>query len=323
MPDGSYPLTGCAGKDSVESAAKLAHHSKTYSFDQVKAHVMAGMKKFNCPDSVLPESWGAGDSQAKSAEPIPRDVLFRALAEAPQLRAAAEGGMPTLAIRFAVFNQWTEIDSIFEGRFLEQLAPGTFAKTIQENQARMRVLFQHGKDPQIGNKPLGPIRDLAEDGEGAAANVPLLDTSYNRDLIPGLEAGLYGASFRFRVTREDVDNAPERSQFNPDGIPERTIREVQLQEFGPVTFGAYAGASSGLRSVTDEFIFGQYLLSDPNRLRELVASLPAPAIAPPTPGAEAEPHPSEGRRDDPPEGTVPDEQPVGLPVFRNPNKRRH
>jgi hypothetical protein len=74
--------------------------------------------------------------------------------------------------------------------------------------------------------------------------------------------------------------------------------------------------------VTDEFIFGQYLLSDPERLRELVASLPAPAIAPPVSGAETESHPSEGRREKPEEGSVPDEQPVGLPVFRNPNKRR-
>jgi HK97 family phage prohead protease len=196
---------------------------------------MAGMKKFNCPDSVLPESWGA--PQSKSADPIPRDVLFRALSEAPELRAAAEGGMPTLHGHFAVFNKWTEIDSIFEGRFLEQLAPGAFAKTIKENRANMRVLFQHGKDPQIGNKPLGPIDVLEEDATGARYEVPLLDTTYNRDLIPGLEKGLYGASFRFRVTREDVNNKPERSSANPDGIPERTIREVQLQEFGPVTSG--------------------------------------------------------------------------------------
>src|SRR5438045_3830978 len=37
MPDGSYPISNCA---QVASAAKLAHHSKTYSFEQVKRHVM-------------------------------------------------------------------------------------------------------------------------------------------------------------------------------------------------------------------------------------------------------------------------------------------
>ncbi|MDQ6901240.1 MAG: HK97 family phage prohead protease, partial [Candidatus Dormibacteraeota bacterium] len=153
------------------------------------------------------------------------------------------------------------------------------------------------------------------------ALVPLLDTSYNRDLLPGLEAGLYGASFRFRVTREDMNNQPERSDYNPEGIPERTIREVELREFGPVTFPAYAGTSVGLRSVTDEFVFGQYL-RDREKLRELVLNLPATAVAPPEAGAEAEPHPSEGRRDDPPAGIAPDERPVGLPVFRNPHRRR-
>ena len=49
----------------------------------------------------------------------------------------------------------------------------------------MRVLFEHGMDPQIGNKVLGPIEDLGEDKRGAYYTVPLLDTSYNRDLAPG------------------------------------------------------------------------------------------------------------------------------------------
>ena len=55
---------------------------------------------------------------------------------------------------FARFNEWTEIDSAFEGpRFMERFAPGAFAQTLSE--LTPKVLFQHGHDPQVGNKPLG------------------------------------------------------------------------------------------------------------------------------------------------------------------------
>jgi HK97 family phage prohead protease len=182
----------------------------------------------------------------------PRDDLIRARQELGVERS--EGAeMPTLVGHAAVFNQWTEINSAYEGRFLERIAPGAFKKTISENRDRIRVLFQHGKDPQIGDKPLGPIRALEEDDTGLRYEVPLLDTSYNRDLIPGLDAGLYGASFRFSVLREEFQKRPERTDFNPLGLPERTVNELRMPEFGPVTFGAYANATSGLRSMTDEF----------------------------------------------------------------------
>jgi hypothetical protein len=157
---------------------------------------------------------------------------------------------------FAVLNQWTEINSIFEGAFMERFAPGAFKKTIRENRDSMRVLLEHGHDPSIGNKPLGAIRTLREDGEGAFYEVDLLDAGYVReDILPGLEKGLYGASFRFRVIREEVVEEPKASAQNPKGLPERTVKEAEVMEFGPVTFPAYSGASAGIRSVTDEFRF--------------------------------------------------------------------
>ena len=56
-------------------------------------------------------------TESKSAEP-PRDNLFRALRPGYELREDATGGMPTLVLRWSVFNDWTEINSLFEGRFL-------------------------------------------------------------------------------------------------------------------------------------------------------------------------------------------------------------
>ena len=45
---------------------------------------------------------------------------------------------------------------------------------------------------------------------------------------------------------------------NPDRLPERTITNATLYEFGPVTFPAYEGATAGMRSMTDEFM-GEWL----------------------------------------------------------------
>jgi len=200
----------------------------------------------------------------------PREQIIRAVDSGYDLRSTADGKMPTLFGHFAVFNRWTEINSWFEGRFLERILPGAFRKTFSENPGKIKALFQHGQDPQVGDKPLGPVEELREDETGGYYEVPLLDTSYNRDLIPGLEAGLYGASFRFEVMREEMADKPERSDHNPDGLPERTLKELRLHEFGPVTFPAYAEATAGIRSLTDHFLFAQ-IERDPSRARDLIA----------------------------------------------------
>jgi HK97 family phage prohead protease len=238
----------------------------------------------------------------------PRDNLIRAMAPQVELRAAEDGDTgPVMTGHFAVFNQWTEINSMFEGNFMEQFAPGAFRKTFRENRDRMRVLFQHGMDPQVGDKPLGPIRDLREDEEGAAYEVPLLDASYVRDqVLPGLEAGLYGASFRFKVMREEIVDDPEASDSNQHGLPERTVKEAQVMEFGPVTFPAYEGATAGVRSLTDDFLL-RCFDQQPARLLEmfqeaqLLDAEDGDETAPPeSDAAVTEPHLAEGRREQQP-----------------------
>jgi hypothetical protein len=137
----------------------------------------------------------------------------------------------------------------------------------------MRVLFQHGRDPQIGDKPLGPIDVLEAKAKAAHAEVPLVDASYNRDLLlPGLRAGLYGSSFRFQVNEDHWDRKPKRSKHNPEGLPERTILDMTVREFGPVTFPAYANATAGIRSVTDDFLGLALGGIDLERLAELLRS---------------------------------------------------
>lgn len=184
----------------------------------------------------------------------PPEIALRAAGGrgALALRATDDGSSPTLAGHFAVFNSPTEINSFYEGNFIERIAPGAFSDTFAEDRAAIRCLFQHGMDPQAGDKPLGPILTLREDPTGAFYEVRLLDTaSYVADLLPGLQAALYGASFCFRSIAEDWDEAPGASDLNPKGLPERVLRRVEVIEFGPVTFPAYPAATAGVRSLTD------------------------------------------------------------------------
>lgn len=166
----------------------------------------------------------------------PREDLIRMSTE---LRHDEDGN--TLVGYAAVFDDWTEIDS-WEGRFRERLTRGAFRKTLRDNGVGVKVLFNHGMDPSIGDKPLGRAKILREDERGLYVEVPLDDTSYNRDIKALLKSGaLDGMSFRMTVTRDDWD------KLDSD-LPERTIKEVRLYEFGPVTFPAYAATEAGVRA---------------------------------------------------------------------------
>jgi hypothetical protein len=184
----------------------------------------------------------------------PRDNLYRAdFAADLELREDTDGGgPPRLVGHFARFNEWTEINSVFEGRFMERIAPGAMAKTIREGRSKMRVLFQHGRD-FLGEQILGRIDVLREDDIGAYYEVPLYD-GIPPLLLNGLRDGQYGASYRFRAMQEEFVRKPKPAEHNPDGLPERTITEASVREFGPVTFPAYDGATAAVRSVTDEFM---------------------------------------------------------------------
>lgn len=184
----------------------------------------------------------------------PEIDVVRAVPSVAELRAIGAGAaMPTMDVRFSQFDSWYEIDSWFEGTFLERTVRGAFKQTIREDRDSIKVLFDHGFDPQIGNKVLGPIESLSEEDDSPLGVVPLFDTTYNRDLLPGLESGVYGSSFRFRVTGEKWDDEPGESEHNPKGLPERTITKVRVFEFGPVTFPANPSSTAGLRSLTDSY----------------------------------------------------------------------
>ena len=189
--------------------------------------------------------------ETKDAVKFPTSDLYRAMAPSGEhFELREQGGTSTLVGHFARFNEWTEIDSWFEGRFMEQIAPGAFLESFEARTPK--ITFNHGRDPELGDKLLGAPVTVREDDIGGAYEAPLFG-GVPPLLVDGLRAGAYGSSFRFGVDDEEIVHKPEVSDHNPEGLPERTIVKASVFEVGPVTFPAYANATAGVRSLTDEF----------------------------------------------------------------------
>lgn len=176
--------------------------------------------------------------------------------------ASAEGNLGLMDVRFSPFNTWYRISSFWEGDFLERTVPGAFKRTMNAHNAavtedahRIRSMFNHGQDWQIDQKLLGDVMRAVEEKDSPVITVDLWDTSYNRDLLPGLRSGAYGASFMFSTVRDSWNYEPEASDHNPEGLPERTLEEVKTFEAGPVTWPASPTATAGMRafSATDAY----------------------------------------------------------------------
>lgn len=200
-----------------------------------------------------------------------------------RIRADSESdNLGLLTVRFSPFNTWYRIESWWEGNFYERTVRGAFAKTFAEQGSNIRCLFNHGYDGAIGNKVLMPTEDLREDPDSAVIEGHLFDTAYNRELLPGLQAGVYGSSFRFEVIKEEWNEEPGVSDHNPEGWPERTITEVRCKEAGPVTFPASPTATASVRSDTDRY-YDMVRGAEPDRYEILRSKVPTRS----TPSTEA------------------------------------
>lgn len=142
-----------------------------------------------------------------------------------------------------VFDRWTTINS-HEGSFKERIAPGALDRTLREDREYIKVLFNHGADPSIGDKPLGKPSVMNVDKRGLYVECPLSQTAFNDDLIELIRDGaIDGMSFRFSVDSEE---------WNRDR-KERTITALTLYEFGPVTFAAYQATMVAIRENGGKF----------------------------------------------------------------------
>lgn len=167
------------------------------------------------------------------------DILERQIAlDDCELRTAADGDGLTLTGYAAVFDAPARINS-WEGNFDEVIARGAFKKTIRERKPIMQ--WNHGKDPAVGQVPIGSIVDLKEDARGLHVTARLHDNHAVQPIRDAIASGAVGGmSIRMQVINDHWKPGPE--------VQTRTIREIRLFELGPVDLPAYAETSVGVRN---------------------------------------------------------------------------
>lgn len=209
--------------------------------------------------------------------------------------------------RMVPYNVWTEVRSAFEGHFLERIMPGALKKTFAEQGQRMKVLFHHGLD-SLGKQPIAALEEIADRADGAYYRARLLP-SVPPLILDGLRANLYGISIGMRLPyRSDNVYRPRKSDYNPEGIEERTVTEAAMKELSVTAFPVYEGTTAAVRSVTDEVLWLQYgdiiprlgARLDPSGLVQILRSEVAQEVEPehsepdePEPEAEPEEQPEE------------------------------
>jgi hypothetical protein len=174
---------------------------------------------------------------------------------------------------FAVFGVRAKIDSPAESPvpFWETMAGGSLTRTVKAQQGKLKLLFNHGFDPSIGKKPLGPITALRADKLGGWVAARISDTSYGNDILQLISDGaIDGMSFRANVDKDEW-TYPTFKEAKKGALPERIIREASLDsELGPVTFPAYEATTVGVRSGKD---FEEWEAANPEtreQIRELL-----------------------------------------------------
>ncbi|MFF2650383.1 HK97 family phage prohead protease [Streptomyces sp. NPDC058045] len=165
------------------------------------------------------------------------------------IRADGDGGAQRFAGYAAVFNSRTAIGNPLRWGFYEEIAPGSFGKTLSEGDARM--LIDHDSYYVVSRASAGTL-GLAEDGHGLAVD-SALDTrlSYVQDLAVNVEnRNITGMSFGFYVIKDDwTTEEIEIEGADPVEVDVRTIREVRLIEVSAVTFPAYTDTEAELKAV--------------------------------------------------------------------------
>lgn len=163
------------------------------------------------------------------------DLETRQLMMPIQMRAATdEDDEPVIEGYAAKYNKPSEVLGGFT-RFIEQIAPGAFDDADMSN---VVATINHDPNQVLGRS--GVNLTLSSDAIGLKFTVKPTDTSFARDLIANIKAGVINqCSFAFTVA--NTDGAQDWEESDQDGVDyERTIRQIdRLFDVSVVTTPAY------------------------------------------------------------------------------------
>lgn len=153
----------------------------------------------------------------------------------------AEGEPSVISGYAAVFYRVNDPKTEFRlwDNIYERIAPQAFTRALNEKHDA-RGLFNHDMNHVLGRVGANTL-SLSVDEIGLRYEIRIPETQLARDLMTSIERGdISGSSFAFVPTKVTWTDEQERTT--------RTIEDVDLFDVGPVTFPAYEGTSTGVRS---------------------------------------------------------------------------
>lgn len=163
------------------------------------------------------------------------EILHARARAVMEYRADPAGGPGKLGGYAAVFDQVTDLG--WDG--LEKIDRAAFRDVLKDKATDVRALWNHDPQYLLGRQSSGTLR-LSVDSKGLEYEVDLPDTTAGRDVRVLAERGdLDGASFAF---------VPGDWSWDDDSETRTHTRVARLVDVAPVTFPAYAGASTEARS---------------------------------------------------------------------------
>ena len=151
---------------------------------------------------------------------------------------------------------------VIEGLFREQFEPGSFTKTLKEQDIRSH---NEHEGPYLARSAVGSLR-LTDSSTELSYELDLPDTTAGRDAAVLLERGdIAGCSIGFR-------SIPASEQWSDDGgVQLRTIKEARLFRVDLTTAPAYVSSTAGIavRSMVDHYGLDPEGIVDISNLEEL------------------------------------------------------
>lgn len=140
----------------------------------------------------------------------------------------------------APFSSETVIGRLDRGGWREEIAPGAFAKALQEGDTVL--LCDHDMSKPLARMSAGTLR--LEERDGALHfDADIVDTSYARDVLANVRAkNKKGMSIGFEPVKDEWRDAAGRPATRRTGT-HRILREVKLPEGSVVTNPAYKDTS--------------------------------------------------------------------------------
>jgi HK97 family phage prohead protease len=177
------------------------------------------------------------------------------------LHVRSDGSGRVVEAYAAAFRSRTEVQDQ-DGHYFEELAPTSFTKTIAEKgPAGFGVLFNHGRTVDgtpnpVATMPIGVPLEVTGDERGVFTATRYLDNPLADQVLDAIKSGAIRAqSFSGRFIKS------ARSRPSGSRLPLITRHEVDMREYGPAVFAAYADAAIlGTRSAE---LFVRALLSTP------------------------------------------------------------